>query len=148
MMSDPNHSSDKSSDAPRLVYCPKDKEYTVKCGKESCKKTTSMKLLLESCPLDVKEELHNHLGEVIASEKSTRVAYRANKVQLLAACSNVTTNTLMKVVEHRAYEMGDRSAQGVMRDIANAPIHNPTYDGEETPSDDVSEESNNSSDEK
>ena len=35
-----------------------------------------------------------------------------------------------------------------MRDIANAPIHNPTYDGEETPSDDVSEESNNSSDEK
>ena len=107
-----------------------------------------MKRLLETCPLDVKEELHHHLGELIANEKSTRVAYRANKVQLLAACSNVSTNTLMKVVQHRAYEMGDRSAQGVMRDIANAPIHDPTYDGEESPSDDVSEESNDRPDEK
>ena len=107
MMSDPDNCSEKMSDAPRLVYCPKDHEYTVRCGKESCENTTSMKRLLETCPIDVKEELHHHLGELIANEKSTRVAYPAIKVQLPAACSNVSTNTLMKVVQHRAYEMGD-----------------------------------------
>ena len=112
MMSDPKDGADKMSDAPQLVYCPKDHEYAVRCGKESCENTTSMKRLLETCPLDVKEELHHHLGELIANEKSTKVVHRTNKVQLLAACSNTSTNTLMKVVEHRPYEIGDRLAQG------------------------------------
>lgn len=120
MMSDPKDGADKMSDAPQLVYCPKDHEYTVRCGKESCEKTTSVKRLLEACPLFVKEELHHHLGELIANEKSTKVVHLAN--------------------EHRPHQIGGRLAQGSMRDMANASDHNPTHDGEHSSTNEMREE--------
>ena len=94
-------------------------QHLVKSGKEGCHCASSMKELLSCCPLEVKKELHEYLGMFLVREKSTGIGYRDTKVELLAACSNVSTADLMKVLEHRASMMKDKLAQKVIRAVAD-----------------------------
>ena len=115
-----------------IGYSLENHEVMVRCGKGGCGSATSMKELLASCPSDLRKELYDYLGLLIVREQSTRIAYRDNRVELVAACSNISTSELMKVVEHRAHVMEDRAAQKVMRDLGNADDTNSTDESEDS----------------
>ena len=107
------------SDSLGTAWWSESHQHLIKSGKEGCYCASSMKELVSCCPLEVKKELHEYLGMFLVREKSTGIGYRDTKVELLAACSNVSTTDLMKVLEYGASMMKDKLAQKVIRAVTN-----------------------------
>ena len=125
------------SESLEVFFSEKNHEWMVKCGQEGRCCSTSLKQLVAQCSSDVKKELHDYLGMYIVCEKGSRVGYARNKlVELVAASCNISTIDLVKVLEYRAQEMKDKTAEKVMKNIESVE--------DLTSSDDDSEESQDS----
>ena len=107
------------SDGLEIGFCFQRDEMFVRCGRQGCDRACAIKELLSRCSLEVKKQLHDYLGLYIVRDLSSRVGYRETKVELVAACANISTLELMKVLEYRASVMNDSTAKKIVKGLVN-----------------------------